>query len=118
MKSKKFKVVCTGLCLVLVCVLTYLVLNNNSVCAFKQATGVPCPTCGGTRAVKCLLRLDLVGAWNYNPYVYALILWLVLYPMCWKKQKFVLCIIVSVVNILFLFGCYAIRYFSGALFLL
>ena len=40
-----------------------------SVCALKTVTGIPCPTCGGTRAIGCLARWDLVGALRMNPLV-------------------------------------------------
>ena len=38
-----------------------------SVCLFKAFTGLPCPTCGSTRAVGRLVHLDLVGALVMNP---------------------------------------------------
>jgi Protein of unknown function (DUF2752) len=36
-------------------------------CAFRQLTGLPCPTCGGTRALGRLAALDLRGAFAMNP---------------------------------------------------
>ena len=44
-------------------------------CGFKTATGLPCPLCGGTRSAACLVRGDLVGALEWNPWAVA---WLVL----------------------------------------
>lgn len=38
-----------------------------AICAFKALTGLPCPTCGSTRAVARLARLDLAGAFEMNP---------------------------------------------------
>lgn len=38
-------------------------------CLFHAATGVPCPTCGGTRALLALGRLDALGALAFNPLV-------------------------------------------------
>lgn len=107
-----------GSVLVVLALFAYFVLRNNAPCAFKEKYGIPCPMCGGTRAVRCLLTLDFIGAWRYNPYVYALILWLPAYGFCWKKQWYIACIAVSVLNIVFLFGSYAIRYVNGSLFLL
>ncbi len=53
-----------------------------SLCAFKQFTGHPCATCGGTRAAVRLLHLDLPGALEYNPFATALLIgvvaWLVI----------------------------------------
>ena len=38
-----------------------------SLCVFKAVTGVPCLTCGTTRALALLARLDLAGALRMNP---------------------------------------------------
>lgn len=38
-----------------------------TVCLFKALTGLPCPTCGSTRAVGRLVHLDLAGAIAMNP---------------------------------------------------
>jgi hypothetical protein len=37
------------------------------VCRFKLVTGIPCPTCGATRAAFSLLAGHLVEAWRFNP---------------------------------------------------
>ena len=52
-------------------------------CAFKDATGLPCPLCGGTRAAQALLRGDLGRACYLNvaalPAIAALVgVWVVL----------------------------------------
>jgi hypothetical protein len=36
-------------------------------CPFKILTGLPCPTCGATRACLALARGDLAAAWVFNP---------------------------------------------------
>ena len=36
-------------------------------CIPRVLTGIPCPTCGLTRAWLCALRLDLPGAFSYYP---------------------------------------------------
>jgi hypothetical protein len=38
-----------------------------TVCYLKAFTGIPCPTCGSTRAVGCLAHGDLLGAFTMNP---------------------------------------------------
>jgi hypothetical protein len=40
-----------------------------TVCMLKGVTGIPCPTCGGTRALAHLAQLDLAGAFALNPLV-------------------------------------------------
>jgi hypothetical protein len=39
----------------------------TTLCLFKLTTGCPCMTCGGTRALNHLLKLDLGGAFAMNP---------------------------------------------------
>ena len=39
------------------------------LCIFKATTGLPCLTCGGTRALIRLAHLDIVGALAMNPLV-------------------------------------------------
>ncbi len=36
-------------------------------CAFRAATGLPCPTCGLTRSVVMTLHGDFARAWNMAP---------------------------------------------------
>lgn len=36
-------------------------------CLFKQLTGLPCPTCGATRAALALARFDFAAAFAVSP---------------------------------------------------
>ena len=48
-------------------------------CGFKRLTGVPCPFCGGTRALRSAAEFDLWTAFQFNPLVFlagvAVFLW-------------------------------------------
>ena len=58
-----------ALALVALAPLADRVAANLPDCFFRSVTGVPCPTCGGTRAALALSRLDLAGAFHANPLV-------------------------------------------------
>jgi hypothetical protein len=45
-----------------------------TLCVFKHFTGLPCPTCGSTRALGRLFAFDLAGALAMNPLVTAAVL--------------------------------------------
>jgi len=47
--------------------------RHFELCPMKLALGVPCPTCGGTRAVGELTTFDLAGAWHFNPLLTVLV---------------------------------------------
>lgn len=51
------------------------------MCVFKATTGVPCATCGGTRALVALGHLDLAGAFAMNPLIALLLVTLVPWGM-------------------------------------
>lgn len=49
-------------------ILYILAKNGISVdCPINKFTGLLCPGCGNTRAVMALLRLDIAGAFSFNP---------------------------------------------------
>lgn len=45
------------------------VLDIMPACAFRQLTGIPCPTCGATRSLVLLAEGDLAGSFFFNPAV-------------------------------------------------
>lgn len=53
--------------------IAYFLLNRFGItCVFQRFCGIPCPGCGMTRAAKSILSLDFVGAWGYNPLIFAM----------------------------------------------
>lgn len=70
-----------GTCILFFYVL-YLVKQIPRIpCVFKTITGLPCPTCGATRALKSLFQFDIVSAFLWNPMLFlagiAFIAWVV-----------------------------------------
>ena len=45
------------------------VISRLPGCAFFERTGVYCPGCGGTRAVICLIRGDVIRSFMFHPFV-------------------------------------------------
>jgi hypothetical protein len=43
------------------------------LCLVKNLTGVPCPTCGFTRGILCLLDGHILQAWLYNPLLFSVL---------------------------------------------
>lgn len=42
-------------------------LHGPGVCMIKNATGIPCPSCGSTRSIVALLQGDFLNAIYLNP---------------------------------------------------
>lgn len=69
-----------GICFAIFCGI--LLLSRFYQCPLYALSGVPCPGCGMTRAFFSLLQLDFVGAWNWNPAVYLVLLCSVYAVIC------------------------------------
>jgi uncharacterized protein DUF2752 len=57
----------------------YPVLSMSPSCAFRGLAGVPCPTCGSTRAIVHLSHGEITSALAMNPIVSLVIVLSVLY---------------------------------------
>jgi hypothetical protein len=44
------------------------IINNHTFCIFKNITGVPCPSCGSTRATVLLLHGEFQKSVLINPF--------------------------------------------------
>ena len=53
-------------------------------CIFRSVTGFPCPGCGMTRAVFCIITLDIPSAAHYHPMVFFLP---ILFLFIWKDGR-------------------------------
>lgn len=66
--GKIFFVIITGF-VILMWITDFEIISWLPECEFFAVTGLYCPGCGGTRAVKSLLRGDLIRSFLYHPFV-------------------------------------------------
>lgn len=62
-------------------------LGIGSDCAFHSLTGLYCPGCGGTRAVRELLRGNLLMSFQYHPLVLYTVFVVLLEFLSWCLSK-------------------------------
>lgn len=67
--SRSIALLWGGTVVVLLAVSRWAPLIGDSLwaCSFKSLTGLPCPTCGTTRAAIALARFDVLGALERYP---------------------------------------------------
>ncbi len=67
---------------VILAVVAYFALFQHflyTICPLVLITGFPCPGCGMTRAAFQVLKLDFSGAWHMHPFIYLIILLMVMF---------------------------------------
>ena len=74
-------------------------------CLLRSLTGIPCPTCGGTRAMLSLLRLDFSSYWYYHPLALPLsAAFLLVFHVGklsrWKKQIYIYTAVVIILTLI------------------
>lgn len=57
------------------------VQSGVNMCLFKRITGIPCPSCGTTRSVLYLARLDIKDAVYANPFGFIIAFCLLVFPV-------------------------------------
>ncbi len=55
--------------------------GDYSVCLIKNVSGVPCPSCGSTRAVVALIKGDIIQSIMLNPLGLVIFLIMLIIPM-------------------------------------
>ncbi len=107
---------------VIIAIITYFVFIRKFIMGFCPAVkilGVPCPSCGLTRAGLKVLQLDFKGAWELHPFIYAIILLVVLFVwnryICLNKDmkwiQFLAVILLSGMCVFYIYRMF--RYFPG-----
>ena len=74
-------------------------------CPIVYFTGVPCPTCGVTRALLSLLTLNLKGYINYHPFALPLVaaVALMLHAKLFKRKRLVYGFVIAVLTVNFIY---------------
>lgn len=93
-----------------ICLFIFIITYFNIGCPFLRLFGIPCPTCGVTRAAISLIKGDLKGYWEYHPLAVPMIfsVLLMLHIRKFKHQREIYVFVVSV--LLLNLGLYIIRF--------
>ena len=85
-------------------VYTLILLTFDIHCPISDIIGIKCPTCGITRAVISLLKLDFKASFNYHPLAVPVVMavWLLLNLEFFKHKKIILSISLSIVVLNFI----------------
>ena len=76
------------------CNIIWKIMNGQMPCVFQELTGLYCPGCGGTRALKALLKGDVITSFLYHPLIIYVVLVAVLFALSYliyaktKNPKF------------------------------
>ena len=60
---------------------SYKLNNGFKMCIIKNSTGIPCPSCGSTRAVESLIHGNLLESILWNPFGLLLVIILAILPI-------------------------------------
>lgn len=89
--KKKYNILVINVALCAICGIPILLYYNIGIpCVFNKITGLYCPGCGITRAIKALIRLDFYQAFRYNPVIPVVLALLIgdkIYRVIRKKEK-------------------------------
>lgn len=62
-----------------VIIFIYLLELFNFKCIFKSLFNIYCAGCGTTRMIKEILKLNIYGAFRYNPFMFILFIFFIFY---------------------------------------
>ncbi|MDY3928495.1 MAG: DUF2752 domain-containing protein [Clostridia bacterium] len=90
-----------------VLIVIYLIIISKIKCPFYTLFNIKCPTCGVTRALICILTLNIKGYISYNAMALPLIICVLLeiHKSFLKKQILIdtLCILILIINLFYYF---------------
>lgn len=88
-KLGKICLIVGGIGIVALLITDFQIISWYPECDFFSKTGLYCPGCGGTRAVKSLLRGDIIRSFLYHPFVpYCATMYIVFMLYVFLKKHF------------------------------
>jgi hypothetical protein len=72
-------------------------------CVFRQLTHIPCPTCGMSRAIISLMKLDFASYFYYNAFALPVLFSIIVlaFSKHFNKQFFVFAILILILNFIY-----------------
>lgn len=71
---------------------------TGSICLIRGITGIPCPSCGMSRAIHSVINGDILNAFRFHPLFWLPFLFAVLFIIF--KRKFFKCILISTISLM------------------
>ncbi|WP_010250865.1 DUF2752 domain-containing protein [Acetivibrio cellulolyticus] len=89
--------------------LLYSLIFKRSICLFLNLTGIPCPSCGMTRAYVSLFRGNLSQAFSYHPlFLMPFVIIFIMHEKIRSNKKLYNGLIISLLVVIF--GVYVARF--------
>lgn len=95
-------------CSIIILIIGYILLREFSkvtgtICLIRGTVGIPCPTCGITRAINALIHGNVRLAFMYHPLFWLPIVIAVLVVYIYKTKTFKIILIISIIAIIMLY---------------
>ena len=89
----------------IICLFIFVITFLKIGCPFLYLFKIPCPTCGCTRAIIALFRLDIKSYFYYQPFSIPLIIstWSIIHASILKNKKimYLLSFVILISNFIF-----------------
>ena len=93
MRRKRFNLLLLQIFILLFIIALFIFVNSKYVnltpkCLWKEKFGIICPGCGATRCIVSLLHGDLISSFMFNPFLFILIIYLIILDIVYSINTF------------------------------
>lgn len=86
MKEKYRKLIINELIIILLIILIYFIANTKLInlvpnCVINDKFNILCPSCGATRCILNIFKLEFITAFLYNPLIFILIIYFFIFNL-------------------------------------